>query len=168
VRGDIDLAVTMPEFSNPRLREQLLYREDYAAAVRKDHPLGNTRLTLKRCLSMEHAIVSPTGSQFIGPTDMALAESGKRRNVSVSVSSFFALIELLTLGDHMALLPQRLAEKFSDRLRVIKPPLDVPGFDVILAWHPKTGSDPVRRWLVDSLTAFAHTKMGGPVTTVRP
>lgn len=160
VQGDIDLAVTIPEFSNPRLREQIIYRENYVAVVRKGHPLGRKRLTEKRFLDMEHVIVSPTRGQFTGPTDVALAESGKRRNVTVSVSSFFALIELVTLGDYIALLPQRLAEKFIDRLQLFKPPVDVPGFDVILAWHPITDSDPVRRWLVDSLTAFAQENMG--------
>jgi DNA-binding transcriptional LysR family regulator len=154
VEDEIDLAVTIPEFSNAKLREQLLYREEYVGVVRKGHPAGNKRLTLKRFLDMEHAIVSPTGGQFIGPTDLALAQQGKHRNVTVSVSSFFALIELVVVGDHIALLPRRLAEKFSDRLQLIKPPLSVPGFDVVLVWHPKTDSDPARRWLVESLKAF--------------
>jgi DNA-binding transcriptional LysR family regulator len=159
VQDDIDLAVTIPEFSNAKLRELTLYAEEYVAVVRKGHPLGNKRLTLKRFLNMEHAIVSPTGGEFAGPTDLALAELGERRNVTVSVSSFFALIELVAVGDHIALLPVRLAEKFSDRLRLMKPPLIVPGFDVILAWHPKTDADPVRRWLVESLTAIAKEDM---------
>lgn len=160
VQGDIDLAVTIPEFSSTKLREQVVYSESYVAVFRKGHPLANKPLTLKRFLEMEHVIVSPTGGQFIGPTDIALAELDKRRKVTVSVSSFFALIELVTLGDYTALLPLRLARKFQDRLHLIRPPLDVPGFDVILAWHPRTDSDPVRRWLVDSLTAFARENMG--------
>jgi DNA-binding transcriptional LysR family regulator len=159
VQGDIDLAVTIPEFSSPKLRQRVLYREDYVAVVRKGHPLGGRRLTLKRFLDLEHAIVSPTGGEFIGPTDVALAQQKKRRNVTVSVSSFFALIELVTLSDHIALLPLRLAQKFTDRLQLIRPPLSVPGFEVILAWHPRTDSDPVRRWLVDKLAAFADANM---------
>jgi DNA-binding transcriptional LysR family regulator len=159
VADEIDMAVTIPEFSDARLREQVLYREEYVAVIRKGHPAGKTRLTLKRFLELEHAIVSPTGGQFIGPTDLVLAQQKKRRNVTVSVSSFFALIELVALGEHIALLPRRLAEKFSDRLQLLKPPLSVPGFDVILAWHPKTDSDPARRWLVESLETFVTKTM---------
>lgn len=159
VADEIDIAATIPEFSNNKLREQVLYREEYVAVVRKGHPAASGRLTLNRFLKMEHAIVSPTGGQFIGPTDFALAQLRKRRSVTVSVSSFFALIELVSQGDHIALLPRRLAEKFTDRLQVFKPPLPVPGFDVILAWHPKTDSDPARRWLVQSLKKFVRQSM---------
>jgi DNA-binding transcriptional LysR family regulator len=142
VADEIDLAVTIPEFSNAKLREQFLYREDYVAVVRKGHPAGKKRLTLNRFLELEHAIVSPTDGQFIGPTDIALAQKRKRRKVTVSVSSFFALIELVAEGDHIALLPRRLAEKFSD-----------------LVWHPKTDSDPARRWLVERLETFVNQTM---------
>ncbi|MEQ9463839.1 MAG: LysR family transcriptional regulator [Haliea sp.] len=155
VSGDIDLAVTIPEFSDVKLREQLVYSERYVAVVRKNHPALGRKLTLARFLELDHCMVSPADGQFHGPTDLALAQMNKRRRVTVSTSSFFTLIELVSNSDHIAMLPKRLADKFADRLEQMLPPVPVPGFDVILAWHQRSDKDPVRRWLVERLSGFA-------------
>lgn len=156
VNGDIDLAITIPEFSDVKLREQPLYEERYVAVVRKGHQFADKNLTLKRFVELDHGIVSPTDGQFIGPTDIALSKMGKQRQVSVSTSSFFTLIEMVASSDLIALLPYRLAAKFTDRLILKTPPLEVPGFDVILAWHQRSDSDPVRAWLTKMLMQFGE------------
>ncbi len=153
--GELDLAVTIPDFSDVKLREQLIYREQYVAVVRKNHPALAKKLTLTRFLALDHGIVSPTDGQFHGPTDLVLAQMNKRRRVTFSTSSFFTLIELVSSSDHIAMLPKRLADKFADRLAQIRPPIPVPGFDVILTWHQRSDKDPVRRWLVERLCEFA-------------
>jgi DNA-binding transcriptional LysR family regulator len=43
---------------------------------------------------------------------------------------------------------------FADRLqhlRKIRVPVEVPGFDVILAWHTRTQNDPAHRWLREEI-----------------
>jgi DNA-binding transcriptional LysR family regulator len=41
----------------------------------------------------------------------------------------------------VALIPSRLVHKNNKRLVVLKPPVEVPGFDVIAVWHPRVDKD---------------------------
>ena len=64
-RGNIDLAITIPEFVDSSLRTQFLYREEYVAVVREEHPIQSRRASLKRFLDFDHVLVSPSdGSLF--------------------------------------------------------------------------------------------------------
>ena len=154
-KGAIDIAVTIPEFSDARLRSQLLYTERYVVAMRRDHPLSGKKLAMKAFLAMEHAIVSPTAGQFRGPTDDALKQLGLSRRVSLSVSSFFTLIEVVATSDYIALIPERLSIQFLDRLSIAEPPLQVAGFEVISVWSNTTHLDPTRQWVRAELLRVA-------------
>jgi DNA-binding transcriptional LysR family regulator len=147
-QGRIDLAVTIPEFAMSDLRSRLLYREHYVVAVRRRHPLaGGAALTVERFCTYDHVIVSPTGGSFEGPTDQALARLRLRRNVRYSVPSFLLVPEILQTDDLVALVPSRLLPANDKRLVVLKPPVEVPGFDVIAVWHPRVDKDIAHRWL---------------------
>jgi DNA-binding transcriptional LysR family regulator len=60
--GQIDLAVTIPEFAMSDLPSRLLYREHYVVAVRAQHPLARrATVTVERFCNYDHVVVSPTG-----------------------------------------------------------------------------------------------------------
>lgn len=155
-RGQIDLAVTIPEFALPDLPSRLLYREHYVVAVRAQHPLAKLpTVNVERFCSYDHVLVSPTGGSFEGPTDRALARLRLRRKVRYSVPSFLPIPELLQTDDLIALVPARLLRADDKRLAVLKPPVEVPGFDVIAVWHPRVDKDPAHRWLRSRLAETA-------------
>ena len=156
-QGHIDMAITIPEFTDPMLRTQFLYREEYVAVVRKDHPIRARRVSLKRFLAYDHVLVSPSDGSFKGPTDSVLEELGMSRRVALSVPSFFILTEVIQTDDLIALMPRRLFESRSANLRRINVPIDVPGFDVIAAWHTRTHHEPAHIWLREELTRLAAT-----------
>ncbi len=156
-QGHIDMAITIPEFTDPLLRTQFLYREEYVAVVRKDHPIRARRVSLKRFLAYDHVLVSPSDGSFKGPTDSVLEELGMSRRVALSVPSFFILTEVIQTDDLIALMPRRLFESRSANLRRINVPIDVPGFDVIAAWHTRTHHEPAHIWLREELTRLAAT-----------
>lgn len=147
MRGDIDMAITIPEFADDSLCTQFLYREEYVAVVRASHPIRSSRVSLNRFLSFDHLLVSPADGAFTGPADDALKKLGKSRRVVVSVPSFHVLTEILCEGDFIAFLPGRLYARHTKILRKISAPIEVPGFDVIIVWHPRTNNDPVHQWL---------------------
>lgn len=155
-RGRVDLAVTIPEFAMPDLRSRLLYREDYVVVVRRQHPLaGVSKLTTELFCAYDHVIVSPTGGSFEGPTDRSLAQRGLKRSVRYSVPSFLLVPEVLQTGDLVALVPSRLLCDGSADLTVLKPPIEVPGFDVIATWHPRVDKDASHHWLRTRLAEIA-------------
>jgi hypothetical protein len=45
--------------------------------------------------------------------------------------------ELLQTDDFVALVPSRLLRGCHDQLVVLKPPVAVPGIDIMAAWHPE-------------------------------
>ena len=155
-RGRIDLALTVPEFAMSDLPSHFLYRERYAVAVRPQHPLARRgAMTIDSFCSYDHILVSPTGGSFEGPTDKALARLGRRRIVRYSVPSFLFMLELLLTDDLVALVPSRLLRDNKKRLAVLKPPIDVPGFDVIAVWHQRVNKDVAHRWLRGRLKEIA-------------
>jgi DNA-binding transcriptional LysR family regulator len=151
-RGLIDLALTVPEFAMTDLPSRLLYRERYVVAVRRQHPLARRLpMTIERFCEFEHVLVSPTGGSFDGPTDRALAKLRLKRTVRYSVPSFHLVSEILQTDNLIALVPSRLIRADDKRLVVLKPPLEVDGFDAIAVWHPRVHRDTAHRWLRNRL-----------------
>jgi len=147
-RGQIDLAITIPEFAMSDLPSRLLYREHYVVVVRAQHALARRgAMTVKRFCEYDHVIVSPTGGSFEGPTDQALLRRRLQRTVRYSVPSFLLSLELLLTDDLVALVPSRLLREDRKRLVVLEPPIEVPGFDVIAVWHPRVDKDIAQRWM---------------------
>jgi DNA-binding transcriptional LysR family regulator len=112
-------------------------------------------MTVEGFCNYDHVVVSPTGGSFEGPTDQALARLQLRRNVRYSVPSFLLLPEILQTDDLVALIPSRLLRENNKRVVVLKPPVDVPGFDVIAVWHPRADKDIGHRWLRSRLAKIA-------------
>ena len=155
-RGQIDLALTAPQFAMSDLPSRLLYRDRYVVAVRRQHPLARgAAMTVERFCSYDHVLVSPTGGSFEGPTDEALARLKLRRKVRYSVSSFLLVPEILQMDDLVALVPSRLLRQKNKQLVVLEPPVEVPGFDVIAVWHPRNDKDQAHRWLRGRLVEIA-------------
>ena len=155
-RGQIDLALTAPQFAMSDLPSRLLYRDRYVVAVRRQHPLARGKaMTVERFCSYDHVLVSPTGGSFQGPTDDALARLKLRRKVRYSVSSFLLVPEILQMDDLVALVPSRLLRQNNKQLVVLEPPVEIPGFDVIAVWHPRNDKDKAHRWLRGRLVEIA-------------
>ncbi len=155
-RGEIDLALMTPEHTSPELHARRLYEERYVCAMRADHPAAREELTLDRFCALDHALVSYTGGGFAGVTDEALARLGRSRNVTISVKSFLIVPELLRTSDLVAVVPSRLVAGL-EGLAVMEPPLTVPGFTKLVAWHERTHRDPGHRWLRELLFATCGT-----------
>ena len=157
--GAIDLAITIPEFAGPDLRRSLLYTEHYVCVARKEHPHKRRKLSLKDFGRYEHVLVSPTGGEFAGPADRALGKLGEQRRVSVSLPSFYVLIETIRTGDLLAMVPARFLRGKMAGLKLFDSPMTIPSFDVIAAWHQRVDKDPAHRWLLSLLSDVAE----GPV-----
>jgi DNA-binding transcriptional LysR family regulator len=145
-RGDIDLAFHTSEWAPPGLHRQALFDERYVLAGRRDHPQLKRRPSLARFCELEHAIVSPDGAGFHGGTDEALARLGRSRRVVLSVPHFLVLLRVLEASNLVAMLPARLVAD-QPGLRVVEPPLEVPGFEMAMYWHERSHRDPAHQWL---------------------
>lgn len=150
-RGALDLALLTPQGTPGELHAHRLFEESYVCLLRDDHPAaaGGT-LSLEQFCEMDHALVSYQGGGFSGVTDEALVGLGLARRVSLSVTSFLVLPEILRNSDLIAVVPRRLAQQTTG-LAVREPPLEIPGFTKTLAWHERTHRDAAHRWLRELL-----------------
>ncbi|MDC7429290.1 LysR family transcriptional regulator [Acinetobacter baumannii] len=144
--GEIDLALSTLEHSYGNdLHYQHLFDEGYICVMRLDHPALQQPLTLDLFCELDHALVSFQGG-FLGITDQQLQHLGRQRHVTLSVTSFLLLPEILQNSDLVATVPKRLVCNRKD-LAIVPPPLEIPGFSKVALWHNRTEHDPRYRWL---------------------
>jgi DNA-binding transcriptional LysR family regulator len=149
-QGEIDLAFLTPEAAPPNLQSRRLLSERYVVIGRKHHPRLQRQIDLPTFCALDHVLVSPRGGSFEGVTDIALQTLGAQRNVAVSVASFLLVPEIVRQSDMIALVPERIVQ---DDARLLKcdPPLNVPGFDIFMLWHPRSTSHPAQKWLREQM-----------------
>lgn len=145
-QGDIDLAFHISAEAPEGLRRRSVFTEHYVLAGRAGHPRLKRRPTLAQFCRLDHVIASPVGGGFHGVTDTALAELGMTRNVALSVSHFMFLAAVLASTDLVAMVPSRLV-RGNPALRIVEPPIEVPGFEMLMLWHERMHRDPAHRWL---------------------
>ncbi|SHN31826.1 DNA-binding transcriptional regulator, LysR family [Duganella sacchari] len=155
-RGDIDLALITPASATPDLPTRVLFEEDFVCVLRADHPDAAGPLSLDRFCALEHALVSYSGSPFAGVTDKALAAIGRERHVALSVASFLILQDFLRVSDLIAVVPRKLAAT-TRGLAILEPPLAIPGFTKIAAWHARSEHDPAHHWVRELLFKTSNT-----------
>jgi DNA-binding transcriptional LysR family regulator len=149
--GALDLAMSLVAPSALRFRP--VRHESYVLAMRDAHP-ARKRLA-ESWLDYPHVVVSGEGMAS-GAPDMALAERGKKRTVAVVVPSFLAVPGLLMQTDLLALIPETVA-RLSRGIAFTKPPIEVAGFDVALAWHARRDADAAVAFLRDEIARIART-----------
>lgn len=159
--GLLDLALITPDMAPEGLRARRLFDESYVCVLRHDHPAAQTPLSLAGFCALDHAIMSHDGTRFRGATDAELDRLGRARRVVTAVPSFLVLLDLIRTSDLCALVPRRLLAERGAGLHVSTPPLAVPGFRKIVAWHERTQHDAALSWL---RTRLAATADGGEVT----
>lgn len=153
--GEIDLAVTTPEFAAPDLKKRTLRNDRYVCVARRDHPVRAKRASMKQFRAFGHVLVSPSGGSFSGPTDQALNKLGLKRRVVISVPNFLILPDLLETDDLIAVVPEPLARAWSGRLKSFQPPVEIRGFETIAVWHNRFQEDTAHRWLREALVKAA-------------
>jgi DNA-binding transcriptional LysR family regulator len=155
--GRLDLCVTTTtEIPSLELPSRLLYEERYIGVVRSAHPLATTAVTLEQFCRYPHVMVSPAEGRFVGPTDQALAQIGRKRRVVLSAPGFLVLPEILKTDDLIAVVPERVLRGRMADLRTFAPPVQIPGFGVHVLWHQRVHQDSAYRWLREQLALTAR------------
>ena len=148
--GEIDLALHTSEGAQSGLHRRALFTERYVLAGRLGHPRLKRRPTLAQFCDLDHVIVSPDGGGFQGVTDEVLSKVGLARRVVLSVPHFLFVPSVLASTDLVAMLPARLVRD-TKRLRVVEPPVNVPGFEMAMLWHERVDRDAAHQWLRETI-----------------
>lgn len=132
--------------------EKILFDETFTCVVRKNHPLADARMTIARYAASSHVLVAPRGTPG-SLVDDALARAGKSRRVALAVPHFLVVPHVVAATDLVATMPSRIAALFANTLVRTPPPVEIPGFQMAMAWHERMHDDPRHRWLREQLIA---------------
>jgi DNA-binding transcriptional LysR family regulator len=148
--GVLDLLLMPQQPSSPGVIWTPLYREGYTCLVWSRH--SAQRLTLSAFAKMEHVLVAPR-ERAGGIVDSVLEKNGLSRRVAVQAPTFLILPYLLIGTTRIATVPQRMADELvrMHPLKILKPPVEIPGFTMCQGWHEIHRNDPGHRWLRDQL-----------------
>jgi DNA-binding transcriptional LysR family regulator len=140
-RVDLVLAPFAPERGG--LCQKHLFDERFVCLLREGHPAAKRKLTLDRFVELPHALIAPGGRPG-GSVDDALALLGRTRRVTLMVPHFLVAPHIIARSDLVLTVPERIARHFAGLLplRVLTPPIELPGFRMHQLWHERRSRDP--------------------------
>lgn len=152
--GALDLLLMPRQASGAAIVWTPIARDRYVCVVCKRHPCR--RLTLARFAAMDHVLVAPREREG-GVVDEVLAQKGLSRRVAVQVATFLVAPYALLGTERIATVPSRMAEEFVrlHPLRILEPPLPIPGVVLCQGWHEIHRNDPGHRWLRQAVAGEA-------------
>lgn len=134
--------------------EKVLFAETFTCVLRARHPLAGSRMTLARYTSLGHVLVAPRGTpgSFV---DDVLAAAGRARRIALAVPHFLVVPYVVAASDLVATLPTRVAAMCTEAAGLVQlpPPVEVPPFQIAMAWHERMHADARHRWLREQLVA---------------
>ena len=146
--GEADLTVGVPHTPTGRILSERLFEESFVCILRRDHPAQGEELTLEAFLQMSHLLVSPENDRF-GTVDAALGKLGLRRRLALTLPHMYAAPALVASSDLVATMMEGVvqASGYRDKLRILKPPLELGTAKFDMSWHRRNGAHPAQRWL---------------------
>ena len=147
-QGTADLEIGVVDSTAPEVHVEKLHEDRMVGVVRAGHPLLEGELTPERfAVEADHLIVSRRGKMH-GPADARLAELGLKRRVVATVGTFPASLFVVRDTDLVGMISlSSVPIAHSLGLVIFEVPLQLPGLEVGLAWHPRHGADPAHAWL---------------------
>lgn len=157
--GKLDLAIGFAYNAPAELHSEILFEDRFICAARRDHPGIASRLTPRQYADLPHVMVSPSGG-VTGVVDNALALHGLERRVAVTLPHFAVAPHVVAQSDCIVTLAERVARRFADilPLRLLEPPIGLPGFRIAMAWHERNAVDPAQQWLRERLRAVSRER----------
>ena len=145
--GTIDFSIDPPVHSDPHLRHEKIYEEDYVMIVRKDHPILNLKeITIEDYLKLSHIHISnrKTG---LGHVDMALYRLGFSRVISLRAQHFLVAPYIVEQSDLAITTTKGFAVDRDLAWREL--PFEIEPLILHLYWHEAKDSDPSTKWMKD-------------------
>ncbi len=158
-RGKVDLVINRFDSMPQSFHQNTVWTDSFSCLLSANNPLLKN-FTLDTYLEAQHVWVSKTGMgvgvgvdpedvQRLGWVDAAIARLGKKRKITVFTRHYQAAMILAEQNDLVVTLPSLAAQlqHNNPRLVIKTPPLDIPPFELKLAWSPLLQHNPANRWL---------------------
>lgn len=148
--GSIDLAIGyFPDLKKNNFFQQRLFTHHFICLLRADHPITSSQLTLDQFLGLGHAVVRAEGrSQEV--FERFLEKKRITRRIVLRTPHFMSIPMIIARSDLVATVPHALGiyiRQPGTGVKIVAPPLDIPGFDLKQHWHRKFHHEAKIVWL---------------------
>ncbi|RJG06987.1 LysR family transcriptional regulator [Noviherbaspirillum cavernae] len=147
--GDVDLACGyFPDLKKRNFFQQRLFPHSFICLLNADHPIKGEQLSMKDFLRLGHAVVRAEGrSQEI--FEQLLQKHKIERHVVLSTPHFMSIPFIIASTNLLVTVPYAVGESFARiaNIRLIKPPMEIPYFDLKQHWHRKYHKDEANMWV---------------------
>lgn len=147
--GQIHLAVGFFGALSKQVHHKRLFREQFVYVAREDHPLVNGKLEREQLRNLRHIVGGPDGMLHAMTVSKVLSGNRVKAPVVSRVHSLLCVAPLVASSDMVGVLPSNLAKVVAGHmpLQIIKPPIQLPSFDVTMIWHDRFHREPATVWL---------------------
>jgi DNA-binding transcriptional LysR family regulator len=167
--GHVDLAIGyFPDLQKNNFYQQRLFSHSFTCLLRSDHPIQGDRLSMKQFLELGHAVIKSEGrSQEV--FERFLEKKKVERRVVLSTPHFMSIPFILSTSDLVATVPLAVGTSFAKfaSVRLVKPPLKIPSFDLKQHWHRKFHQDARNKWLRSIVSELFHNDARWPDDAAR-
>lgn len=148
-KGDVDLAIGyFPDLQTNNFFQQRLFSHSFTCLIRSEHPYRGDGFNMTQFLELGHAVIKSEGrSQEL--FELFLEKKRIERRIVLSTPHFMSIPFILSKSDLVATVPLAVGASFAEfaSIRLIRPPVEIPTFDLKQHWHRKYKDDPKNKWL---------------------
>jgi LysR family transcriptional regulator, mexEF-oprN operon transcriptional activator len=158
--GRLDLLIGPVWRATPGLERVVLLGETFVGVADAGHPMFVTRadgmVSVEDYVRYPHILVSRRGI-VSGNVDAGLRRLGLRRKIVTATPYFVSAPGFVRDTELILNLGRRLARQLAGPagLRTFTLPVDVPGFEIGMIWHPRNTEARSHRWLRGEIAAVA-------------
>lgn len=146
--GELDLALGIfPEHAE-EIKKEFLFPEQFICLADRAYLPKNRDLTLEEWLEKPHVMLG-LKPDSVDEIEKALAAKGLKRHINVALPHWSAAVQLL-LGTSLILTVASRSvspENYHESLCQFDPPIELPGFSYMQAWHIRKERDLAHQWL---------------------
>lgn len=136
-----------------------IFNDQMVLMMAKENPLASKSKLTMADIADERFVVATFSGAPITPIDRVFGELNIERKVVARVNGFLPLPLMVKGNSNVAVLPARLAKRFSQdpSLHVAKLPIEFKGLELheALWWHPSKELSPAHKWLLARFAELA-------------
>ena len=147
--GEIDLIIDYVDLNKSDFISEPLFSEQLVILARSDHPEIRGALDLETMLKLRFVHRADRPDDPEPQIDVMLAKLGRQREISVSVTNWLALPQIVAGSDLICSCGRRFAEAYADNfdLTIHALPFRVPPVPIHMIWHKNQDEKKANRWL---------------------
>ena len=159
--GEIDLNLVPEEFLSGQHPAELLFEEPHVVVGWADNPLFNNKISREAFFEASHISVAIGPNSTPSFTERNMDKLGYKRHNDIHAPHFSSLPWLLANTNRLAVIQERLANKFASvfPLKYAPLPFDFPKMRVMLQYHAARENDQGLLWIRQVLLKTAKSTL---------